>query len=349
MGRRGAVFVFALLAVFPSPAGAAFPGQPGKIAFISLDSGNRVTTEYENGAGSQYVTPPDFDAFGPEWSADGQRLVFAGNPRSNLLRDIWVVDEDGTDLAPLTTTGESRNPSWSPDGTKIAFDHNVTGVGRRIFVMNADGTGATPIATGIDPTWSPDGSKIAYATSSGLGSEIRVTSPEGSADAPLIAPPANVGYREPDWSPDGTKLAFTSISGSRTNVEVVRADGTGHQILILSPQGCACESPAWSPDGYFILVWKAETTATIWKLSSAGGFMDRMPMAGYEPSWQPIPGITGYPRPKGASPDHMYLVPAYVECIDPNEQHGPPLAEGSCAPPVRKSAHLTIGTADANG
>jgi hypothetical protein len=57
----------------------------------------------------------------------------------------------------------------------------------------------------------------------------------------------------------------------------------------------------------------------------------------------------GFPRPKGASPLRLSLVPAYQPCLAPNRQHGPPLDFGSCAPPDQASAGLTVGTADANG
>ena len=43
------------------------------------------------------------------------------------------------------------------------------------------------------------------------------------------------------------------------------------------------------------------------------------------------------------------LVPAYRACEAPNRSHGPPLAFGSCAPPVSESNFLTVGTPDANG
>ena len=42
-------------------------------------------------------------------------------------------------------------------------------------------------------------------------------------------------------------------------------------------------------------------------------------------------------------------MPAYHECFDPNRRHGPPLADDSCAPPLPRSGHLTVGTADSNG
>ena len=57
----------------------------------------------------------------------------------------------------------------------------------------------------------------------------------------------------------------------------------------------------------------------------------------------------GYPRPKGARPLRVSLVPAYRECTSPNAQHGPPLAYPSCNPPAQQSGTLTVGTPDANG
>jgi dienelactone hydrolase len=56
-----------------------------------------------------------------------------------------------------------------------------------------------------------------------------------------------------------------------------------------------------------------------------------------------------YPRPKGATPIIVSLVPAYKQCSSPNSTHGAPLAAPSCNPPVLASAFLTVGTPDANG
>src|SRR4051812_19762929 len=56
-----------------------------------------------------------------------------------------------------------------------------------------------------------------------------------------------------------------------------------------------------------------------------------------------------HPRPKGATPIRMSLVPAYAPCAAPNRTHGPPLAFASCNPPSQTSAQATIGTPDAFG
>jgi hypothetical protein len=56
-----------------------------------------------------------------------------------------------------------------------------------------------------------------------------------------------------------------------------------------------------------------------------------------------------HPRPKGATPLRVSLVPAFKQCTAPNTQHGSPLAFKSCNPPVQESSFLTVGTPDANG
>ena len=57
----------------------------------------------------------------------------------------------------------------------------------------------------------------------------------------------------------------------------------------------------------------------------------------------------GYPRPKGATPVRVSLVPAYAQCTAPNRQHGPPLSFPACNPPQQASSHVTVGTPDSNG
>jgi CSLREA domain-containing protein len=59
--------------------------------------------------------------------------------------------------------------------------------------------------------------------------------------------------------------------------------------------------------------------------------------------------VFGYPRPKGATPMQVPLVPAYLACSTSNRTHGPSLVHPSCAPPVKLSQYATVGTPDANG
>ncbi len=59
--------------------------------------------------------------------------------------------------------------------------------------------------------------------------------------------------------------------------------------------------------------------------------------------------MPNYPRPRGATPTRVALVPAFGQCTAANRTHGPALAFPSCAPPAARSGHLTVGTPDSNG
>ncbi len=59
--------------------------------------------------------------------------------------------------------------------------------------------------------------------------------------------------------------------------------------------------------------------------------------------------VTGFARPRGASPFRASLVPAFAPCTSSNSTHGAALAFASCAPPGPASTNLTVGTPDANG
>jgi predicted acyl esterase len=59
--------------------------------------------------------------------------------------------------------------------------------------------------------------------------------------------------------------------------------------------------------------------------------------------------VDGYPRPKGATPVSVSLVPAFRPCVTPDASHGAPLSFGACRGPVQASPRLTVGTPDANG
>ena len=103
----------------------------------------------------------------PAWSPDGRRIAFVsirtwqGEGKVDNW-DIYVVNVDGTELRRLTTYHDvDRHPTWSPDGTQIAFERLLlTPRGQfDIFVMNADGTNERNITNDpsddLYPSWCP--------------------------------------------------------------------------------------------------------------------------------------------------------------------------------------------------
>lgn len=127
---------------------------------IAYALGDDILAMNPDGSGMQVLTPPSSGQnFGPSWSPDGQKIVFARvNPFPNNA-DIRVMNADGSGDVGLTPNNPSADlyPAWSPDGQKIAFTRDNT-----VAVMNADGTGQTELAAGQLPAWSPDSRKISF-------------------------------------------------------------------------------------------------------------------------------------------------------------------------------------------
>ena len=110
----------------------------------------------------------------------------------NKTNEIYVMNADGTGQTRLTdNTAYDWGPSWSPDGSRIAFySVRVDGAhsDREIYVMNADGTGQTNLTNNdvydSDPSWSPDGRQIAFVKGGKAGG-IYVMNADGTEQTHL--------------------------------------------------------------------------------------------------------------------------------------------------------------------
>jgi hypothetical protein len=168
--------------------------------------------------------PGECDWFDLEWSPDGTKLAYVSSG------NIVLIDADGSDrhLLRTGTEGSDTRPSWSPDGSSIAFGNSLDGRSS-VYVVGVDGSNLRLLAERAStPAWSPLGTAIAYRTGCG----IQLVSPAAPAAVPSCRNAIGVpGLGWPVWSPDGAKLAAAGTSRRGTGPRsggtwVMNADGS---------------------------------------------------------------------------------------------------------------------------
>jgi len=192
----------------------------------------------------------------PRLRANG-KIAFTSDRYGNL--EIYVMNADGTNQVRLTNNLAADDyPTWSPDGTKIAFVSQRPSGGYAIYRMNGDGTNRveiTPInveASSSSMSWSPDGQRIVFDDNS----DIFVVNVDGGNRQNLTnGPEWDSG---PSWSPDGSRILFSryiypdaSHVYGGTIMHTIRPDGTDLREL---PNGQATDGwnddyAKWSPSG----------------------------------------------------------------------------------------------------
>lgn len=315
------------------PARAAFPGANGRLVFASDRDGNsEIYSMNPDGSGIRNLTHHAAADYAPVVSADGTRIAFSSDREDGY--QLWVMDIDGTDPTRVTDACGAIHPAWSPDGTKLAFTEFCFD---DVYVVNADGSGETGLATtdsfeGL-PAWSPDGTKIAYARHNGTEYDIWVMDADGSDQVDLTNDPALELH--PDWSPDGSKIAFMREDADSGDIFVMDADGSDAVNVTNSP---AYEMwPAWSPDGGHIAFAVEDVDVDIWTMASDGSGRTNLTAASNAddniPDWQPISGpvadlsVTDVddPDPVAAGSDLTYEIEVAND--------GPDAAEGVAVAP----------------
>ena len=187
--------------------------------------------------------------------ASGGSIAYVN--RDGTINHIYLMDLDenrhGINQRRLTVNSENEDyPSWSPDGTMIAFQLSKDGSG--IYVVNVDGTGLRRLSPtpGFDatPSWSPDGTKIIYIRVINPGApnvmpktEIRVMGIDGLDDHIILA--GTDFSVEPRWSVNN-QIVFMGYRDGNMHILTMNTDGSNLQQLTMAANN---GDPVWSGDG----------------------------------------------------------------------------------------------------
>lgn len=210
-----------------------------------------------DGSDTVNVSQCQFGGAGPSWSPDGEKIAFMSYDTGESPKKIGiaVMNADGSGHVRLTSIicdggcSPDWGPSWSPDGTKIAFTTNRDG-NWEVYVMNPDGSGLTNLsnhsASDAAPVFSPDGSRIAFNSNRDGKNQIYVMDAGGSNQVRLTSDP--IGALDPAWSPDGTRIAYSGgcCEVSTMDIYVMNADGT-NPTNITKTASLPERFPAWRP------------------------------------------------------------------------------------------------------
>ena len=196
----------------------------------------------------------------PRVSTAVPKIAF-GSVRNTDNHDIFVMDADGSNEIRLTTDlAYDDQPTWSPDGSTLAFMSDRNG-NFEIYTMPGSGGVPTRLTNNLAadgfPAWSPDGTKIAFVRGDLRNPstfEIFVTNADGSNQVRLTNDGVIDGV--PSWSPDGTKIVFMSGGSSvfdpnSFEIYVMHDDGTNRRRL--TNNTVVDGQPSFSPDGSKIL------------------------------------------------------------------------------------------------
>ncbi len=281
----------------------AFPLDAAEWADADLDGlGNNADSDDDNDGVPDASDNCPVVSNADQADADGDGIGTACDPVEavngriafNSTRDdnheIYAMNPDGSGQVNLTNMPGSneQHPSWSADGTRIAF---ASGVGGDIHVMNADGSGRVQLAVDggqVEPSWSPDGTRIAFSDTRDTGNyQIYVMNADGSGQTRLT----NTGGHDlgPVWSPDGAHIAFASTRDGNWEIHVMNPDGTGQTRITNHP--ATDLYPAWSPDGTKIAFHSdRDGNNEIYVMNADGTGQVRLPGSGVDDAyatWSP--------------------------------------------------------------
>lgn len=218
---------------------------------------------------------PSRNILGPQWSPDGQRIIFGLGvfnaffngfqglflkpaDRTEGGAQVAIVNADGTGFRQLTSGANNNGfPSMSPDGRRFVY-RTFGPEGNGLRVMDIDTNKTTKVSDGYDnfPLWSPRGDLILFSRLAEGDYELFTAKPDGTGVNRLTRSKGNDAHMA--WSPDGTRIAFASTRlGFKDEMTYTDAPQPYGEIFVMRADGSDVQqltdnqweegTPAWRP------------------------------------------------------------------------------------------------------
>jgi Tol biopolymer transport system component len=222
----------------------------------------------------QALTPPGVEAWQPTLTRDGKKLAFAATRAGRW--ELWVKSLVDGRASPVAADDYQRyTPTWSPDGTRLAYGRVKT-IGTRergLLIWSAESRQEEPLTAPSNQEvyvfdWSRDGKRLLVAQEEGQTHEVwlRSAAPTQNPDLArkLVSSPAYDLY-QPHFSPDGRWIAFEAIRSQPTLIEstIFVTPAAGGPWIGITDGKHWDDKPRWAPDG-----------KTLYFVSSRGGFLN---------------------------------------------------------------------------
>jgi Tol biopolymer transport system component len=198
----------------------------------------------------------------PDWSPDGERILFDSQRNSDRITRLFVINADGNNEGDLRIIGQ--HPSWARDNQHFVYRGcDLTGNRCGLWLAVASppmswDTGKNIIgpivldAQASHPDWSPVADEVVYQTPTGGNWDLMLVDAavvDGTANGSrvLLAEPTREGL--PRWSPDGQWIAYVSDAGGDWGIWIIRRDGNERHLLFPFDGGVYALPEAWEPYG----------------------------------------------------------------------------------------------------
>ena len=250
------------------------------------------------------------DAAGSQlsWASDNRHIVWDSDFPDRVGTHLYLVDTDRSTIRQITSgTVNEQSPSFSPDGTKIAFVAGNTDFD--LIRVSLDGSSVQTLLASARserrPALSRSGKQFAYVTNAQGAAEIWIRSIDEGWLRPIVRrdseSPKRLTLDRPSFSPDEKRIVYEVIGHTHAIWVASVADGRG---VAVDSESSDQHSPAWSPDGTWIayqrLVPASEGLWELVKVPSGGGKPLRLGQAAFgggdHTAWSPAGGWIAHVR-----------------------------------------------------